>query len=299
MLGWLVVLGLAGLGVFWVLTRPDTALAALPAGDAEAGRTVFAAAGCASCHTAPEAETDAGDPPLLAGGQRFATAFGTFLAPNISSDPAAGIGAWTDDQVAVAVLRGVSRDGAHYYPVFPYGAYRHARPEDIADLIAYMRTLPASDAASPPHELSFPFDIRRGVGLWKLAFLRDGWVVEGDLDPAAERGRYLVEALGHCGECHTPRNALGGPERGRWLAGGPNPAGKGRIPGIDPGSLDWSENDIAAYLKTGLTPDYDAAGGEMAEVVRNTAQLTDDDRSAIASYLKVVPAQPAQEVGAD
>jgi len=285
-----VILAALGGGAGWYLSGPDALPSAALAGitgDAVAGATVFAAAGCASCHTAPEAA--ASDTPVLSGGKRFASAFGTFVAPNISPSPA-GIAEWTDAQIITAVMRGVSPEGRHYYPAFPYDAYAKANPQDIADLVAYLRTLPADAASSAPHELGFPFNIRRAVGLWKVLFRSDAFVVTGALTPQQARGRYLAEALGHCGECHTPRNALGGLDRTRWLAGAPNPSGEGRIPDITPGRLQWTEAGIAEYLKSGFTPDFDTAGGEMAEVVRNTARLTDADRAAIAAYLKIVPA---------
>jgi mono/diheme cytochrome c family protein len=287
-LRWLLLLALIGGGVGWFLTAPDdvdTAAFDGLTGDAGRGALVFAAAGCASCHTAPE--VDATNPPVLAGGQRFVTAFGTFLAPNISPGPE-GIGDWTDAQVIRAVMRGVNADGAHLFPALPYDAYAKAAPQDMVDLVAYMRTLPADPTASQPHEVSFPFNIRRAVGGWKLLFRSDEFVVQGNLTPPQERGRYLAEALAHCGECHTPRNALGGLDRGQWLAGGPNPDGEGTIPNITPGALTWSEGEIAEYLKSGFTPEFDTAGGQMAHVVRNMAQLTDDDRLAIAAYLKIV-----------
>lgn len=271
-----------------VLTRPsplpDDALAGIT-GDAAQGAVVFAAAGCASCHRVPGAD----DGPL-AGGRAFPSDFGTFHAPNISTDRTHGIGAWTDLQLANAIQRGVSPDGAHYYPAFPYTAYGKASTQDIADLIAHLRTLPADASPSKPHDLGFPFNIRRSIGGWKLLYGGNDWVLQGDLTPEQERGRYLAEALGHCGECHTPRTALGGLDRSRWLAGAPNPSGKGRIPNITPAGLDWSAQDIAIYLDSGFTPDFDTAGGEMAEVVLNTAQLTDADRASIAAYLKAVPA---------
>lgn len=277
----------AGLLAAVVVTRPDP----LPAmaldgvtGDATRGALVFAAAGCASCHSVPD-----GPPEVLSGGRAFVTAFGTFRAPNISSDPVAGIGHWTDLQVASAIQRGVSRDGQHLYPAFPYATYTKADLQDVADLIAHLRTLPPSPVASQPHDLGFPFNIRAGLGGWKLLFLNQNWVLETD-DPKIARGRYLVEALGHCGECHTPRNLIGGLQTNRWLAGAPNPDGDGRIPNITPAALDWSEADIAEYLKSGFTPEFDSAGGSMAEVVTNTSQLPDTDRAAIAAYLKAVPA---------
>jgi mono/diheme cytochrome c family protein len=290
-LKWGAALVVAGGAVGWWLTAPDL----LPddyltahSGDAAAGESVFIAAGCASCHTAPGAEYVEG-PPVLAGGQRFETAFGTFIAPNISTDPDHGIGGWSDQQLVNAIQRGISPGGAHYYPAFPYTAYARATAQDMADLVAYMRTLPAEATPSRPHEVGFPFNIRRSLGGWKMLFADEDWVVTGDLDPRVERGRYLVEALGHCGECHTPRNALGGLDRGNWLTGAENPDGEGRIPGITPAELGWSAPDIAAYLESGFTPDFDTAGGSMVAVIENTSRLPEEDRAAIAAYLTALP----------
>ena len=281
---------LAGAAALWFATGPDplpvSALAG-PPGDAERGETVFAAAGCASCHAAENAEGDA--KLLLTGGRRFPSDFGTFTAPNISPDPDHGIGGWTDLQIVNAVMRGIRPDGAHYYPAFPYTSYNKAEVRDIVDLAAYLRTLPPSAEPSRPHEVGFPFNIRRAVGGWKLLFLTDEWAVEGELTPEEERGRYLAEALGHCGECHTPRNALGAPDRSAWYSGGPNPAGRGRVPDITPAGLDWSAFDIREYLTTGFTPEFDTAGGHMALVVENISKLPESDREAIAAYLKAVP----------
>ena len=281
----------AGIG-FW-LTRPAplagdqlAAVAAAPA-DAERGEMVFWAAGCASCHIAPGTEKT--DSPVLSGGMAFATQFGTFYAPNISSDPDVGIGGWTLEAFANAVQAGVTPEGSHYYPAFPYDAYAHATPEDIAALYAYMKTLPADQTASRPHDVGFPFNIRRSLGGWKFLFLSDTFVASAETEQL-ERGRYLVEGLGHCTECHTPRNALGGLQTTQWMSGAPNPSGEGRIPNITDGALHWSEGEIAEYLKSGFTPDFDTAGGTMAAVVRNTAKLSDADRAAIASYLKAIPA---------
>ena len=283
------LLALLGAGAAGVLTAPDPRPASAlegVTGDAGRGRVLFAAAGCASCHTAPESE--ASEAPLLTGGRRFATQFGTFVAPNISPSPQ-GIGEWSDYDVVNAIMRGVSPDGRHYYPAFPYNAYSKANVQDVADIVAHLRTLPPSDAESLPHEVPFPFSLRRALGGWKLLFLNDDWVLRGELTPEQEHGRYLVEALGHCGECHTPRNALGGLRTDAWLSGAPDPAGKGRIPNITPAGLDWSESDIVAMLETGFTPEFDGVAGEMREVVRNTSQLSDEDRAAIAAYLKAVP----------
>lgn len=285
----LAALGVVVLGAGVWVTGPN----ALPAGsleeldgDPEAGERVFWAAGCASCHSAPGAEDDAR--LVLAGGQRFPSEFGTFLAPNISMDPRHGIGAWDAADFANAVQRGISPEGAHYYPAFPYTAYALARPQDIADLWAFWQTLPADATPSLPHELGFPFNIRRAIGVWKALYLPEDWAVAVE-GTTLERGRYLSEALGHCAECHTPRDALGGLDRSRWLAGAPNPSGDGRIPNITPAALDWSVDEIAAYLADGFTPEFDSAGGHMVSVIRNLANLSDDDRRAIAAYLKAVP----------
>ena len=289
-LRWLVVLGFIGLGIFWFLTRPhplaQDALAGLT-GDAKRGEQVFWAGGCAACHADIKAE--AAQKLLLGGGQEFASPFGTFIAPNISPDPVNGIGGWSAQDLANAMTRGVSPAGTHYFPVFPYASYVHAELQDVVDLQAFLQTLPKVATPSQPHKVSFPFNIRRSLGGWKFLFLKPDWVVTGDLTPAQIRGRYLVEGLGHCAECHTPRNALGGMDRNRWLAGGPVPAGKGRFPNITPGKLDWTEADIIEYLTSGFTPEFDSAGGHMALVVENTKHLPEADRAAIAAYLKIVP----------
>ncbi|TNF58805.1 MAG: c-type cytochrome [Rhodobacteraceae bacterium] len=285
----LIILGTAG--VFWLITRPvslpDDALAGLT-GRTDQGERVFLAAGCGSCHMAPDATGAAR--LVLAGGQRFPSDFGTFVAPNISPHPEAGIGAWSDPEIANAVLRGVSPEGAHYFPAFPYTAYQRMEMQDMADLIAYLRTLPESDAPSAPHEVGFPFSVRRLVGGWKWLFAAPDWVLQDPADAEIARGRYLVEALAHCGECHTPRGPLGELARDAWLTGAPVPGkDRGRVPGIDPASLDWSEGDIVEYLTSGFTPEFDTAGGHMVEVIANFAQLPESDRRAVAAYLKALP----------
>lgn len=285
LLGAAVVAGAVG----WAVSAPQRAdTAKMPQGDATRGETVFWAAGCASCHAAPDAEGDAR--LVLAGGYRITSPFGTFVAPNISPSDA-GIAGWSAADLADALIAGVSPEGAHYYPSLPYTTYTHMTLADVADLKAFLDTLPPADVASQPHEIGFPFNIRRGLGLWKRLYVSGDWVMPADT-PQLERGRYLVEALGHCAECHTPRDQFGGLDRARWLQGAPNPSGEGRIPGIDPGSLSWSAQDIAYYLESGFTPDFDSAGGEMTDVIANMAKLTAEDREAIAAYVKSVP--PAQ-----
>lgn len=283
----LTLLGLAVVAVGLWVTRPQSVpaerLASLSP-DAVHGESVFWASGCASCHKA-EGSTDS---LSLPGGLHFKTPFGTFVAPNISSDADTGIGAWTDVEFASAVLNGTSPDGSHYYPAFPYSSYTRMSDQDVVDLWAFMQTLPALARENEPHDLGFPFNIRLTLGGWKLLFVNDDFVASADT-PELERGRYLVEALGHCAECHTPRNTLGGLDENRWMDGAPIPDGKGKTPGITPAHLDWSATDIAYYLETGFTPDFDSAGGEMAAVVLNTGRLSAEDRAAIAAYVKALP----------
>ena len=284
----LIIAALGGAALaagLWVVSAPrplDSAAFAGLQGDAPQGEAVFMAAGCGSCHIGPERDAD---PLVLSGGRAFVTDYGTFRAPNISPDPDHGIGNWTQAEFLNAVMRGISPDGAHYYPAFPYTSYARAAPEDIAHLFAYMQTLPADATPSQPHEIGFPFTIRRGLGLWKALYLREDFVVTGDLSAEEARGRYLAEALSHCAECHTPRNALGALQTGRWHMGAPNPSGTGRIPAIAGAAFTWSEFDIRAYLETGLTPEFDVVGGTMAAVVRNLQQLDPSELSAIAAYV--------------
>jgi mono/diheme cytochrome c family protein len=289
-LRWLVALGVIGAGGLWVLARPAPLSASAVeglTGDVARGEAVFWATGCASCHAAEKAEGDA--QLVLAGGQRFPSDFGTFIAPNISSDPDHGIGGWSVLDLANAITRGVSPEGEHYYPALPYASYAKMQMQDVVDLHAYMQTLPADPTPSQPHEIGFPFSQRAAVGVWKLMFLTDDWALAGNLTPTADRGRYISEAMAHCGECHTPRNALGGMDTTRWLAGAPNPSGEGRVPNITPAKLTWDAADIVQYLTTGFTPDYDSVGGHMAHVVENMARLPESDRKAVAEYLKAVP----------
>ncbi len=257
-------------------------------GDATNGELVFHAGGCASCHAAPGAV--GGAKLVLAGGIGLDTPFGVFHAPNISSDAKHGLGAWSGANFALAMLKGVSPDGAHYYPAFPYTQYARMTDGDVADLWAYMKTLPASVAPSKDHDLALPFTVRRGLGLWKMLHLDPLPVTMPSDDPVIERGRYLVEGPGHCAACHTPRDMTGGLDLTRWMGGAPNPSGKGRIPAIDAAGLaDWSASDIAYALESGFTPDFDSLGGSMADVVENMARLPAADREAIAAYLKTLP----------
>lgn len=290
-----VVLAVAGGAAFWVVTKPDplpeSTFAELGAPDLKNGENLFWAGGCISCH-AGKGAGEAGD-LALGGGEPLNTEFGTFHAPNISPDEKAGIGGWSLAEFGNAMLRGVDDEGQHLYPAFPYGSYARMTPKDVNDLWGYLKTLPKSDKPSAPHELSFPYNIRLALGGWKFLYLDNKPRVELAIaDSKAQRGQYLVEGPGHCGECHTPRDGMGGFLKGKWLSGAPNPEGKGKIPNITPGGEigSWSEVDIASYLETGMTPDFDSVGGSMVEVQKNMARLPPEDREAIAAYLKSIPA---------
>ncbi|NTF31173.1 cytochrome c [Rhizobium skierniewicense] len=296
--GGAVVAGAAGLGIFLWVTAPErqspSHWANLGEPNLANGETLFWAGGCASCHAAPNATGDA--LKTLSGGQALPSPFGTFHMPNISPDPQHGIGSWTVAQFGDAMTRGVGKNGEHLYPSFPYASYARMTPPDINDLFAYLKTLPASSNDAPGHDLPFPFNIRLSLGGWKFLYFDKGQprVELANADAAVVRGQYLVEGPGHCGECHTPRDALGGFVKDQWLAGGPNPDGEGRIPNITPGSQTigaWTQADIASYLETGFTPDFDSAGGSMVKVQQNMARLSAEDRNAIAAYLKAVPSR--------
>lgn len=281
---------LAGAAAYWA-TEPRP-LVDLPAHapDAVKGETLFFAAGCTGCHAAPGSQGD--DRLKLAGGTAFKTEFGTFYAPNISTDPTHGIGGWSVIDLVNALKLGLSPGGQHYYPALPYTSYARMRTEDLMDLAAYVKTLPADATPSKPHQVGFPFNVRRGLGAWKLLFLNDKPVIDVAAAPApVQRGAYLVEGPGHCGECHTARDRLGGLQLGKWLGGAKNPDGDDRIPNITPAGAikSWSADDIATYLGSGITPDGDTAGGRMADVVANLSRLPKEDLAAIAAYLKYVP----------
>jgi mono/diheme cytochrome c family protein len=253
------------------------------------GKIVFYAGGCESCHATPGQV----DRTRLGGGLALKSPFGTFYPPNISPDPADGIGRWSEQDFVTALWRGTSPDGRHYYPAFPYTTYQRMRLDDARDLFAYLRTLPAVQGRAPDHAVPFPFTVRRGIGLWKLLFV-DGQPFRPDpARPSSwNRGAYLVEALGHCAECHSPRNVLGGIRSGRRFTGGPNVEGEGRVPDITQHALgNWSESDFVDFLATGDTPEGDSIGSNMRPVIRNIAQLAPDERAAMAAYLKTLPAR--------
>ena len=288
--GMVIVVALA-LAAFWFLTIPETVpVSALgPRTPALAnGKTMFHAGGCASCHAVPKQE----DKTKLGGGLALGSPFGTFYVPNISSDRTDGIGAWSEAQFVTAMVKGTSPTGEHLFPAFPYTSYQRMTLDDLRDLFAYLKTLPPVTGKARDHALPFPFNIRRTLGLWKFLFL-DGRPFTPNPSQSAEwnRGAYLVNAPGHCAECHSPRNMLGAIKRNLRFTGGPSPDGQGGVPNITQQKLkNWTVKDIADTLTTGMTPDADFVGGSMVEVVRNTSQLSEADREAMATYVKSLPA---------
>ncbi len=292
---------IAGLAAFWLLTAPHPLEAASilegASADAKHGERIFNVGGCASCHAKPDDgicdNPRYTDHASLGGGRCLKTPFGTFNAPNISSDKTDGIGVWTDLQFLNALTRGISPGGEHYYPSFPYTSYQRMTTQDVLDLKAYLNTLPAVAGKAKPHELPLAFQWRRVLGGWKLLnFEAKAFAPDPKQSQEWNLGAYLVAGAGHCGECHTARDPLGGPRTSLRLAGGPNPEGKGWAPNITQskaGLAAWSKSDIASYLGTGIKPDGDFVGGAMVAVQENLARLPATDRLAIAEYLKSLP----------
>jgi mono/diheme cytochrome c family protein len=305
-IGAMIVLagGVLGFAAFWIVTIPPGLKVTLPARTAnlDNGKTMFNIGGCASCHATPNKDPDKVDRTRLGGGLALASPFGTFYVPNISPDPTDGIGKWNERDFVGALWNGVASDGTapphHLFPAFPYTSYRHMEINDVLDLFAYLRTLPPVPGKVRDHDLAFPFNIRRLVGLWKLLYLTGGpYVPDRSKSEQWNRGAYLVNGPGHCAECHSPRDALGGIVASERFAGGPTPDGKGWVPNITPLGLGhwgsdhiaWKEKDIASFLDDGMNPAGDFAGDAMAEVIRNTSLLSAADRAAIANYVASLP----------
>jgi mono/diheme cytochrome c family protein len=221
----------------------------------------------------------------------LASPFGTLYPPNISPDIRDGIGRWRTIDLANALLSGVSPDGRHYYPALPYTSYVRMSVDDVKDLMAYLRTLTPVSGKTPPHELPFPFSIRRLIGGWKLVFFdRTPLPPEPDRDATWHRGRYLVEAVGHCAECHSARNVFGAIKQASRLAGGIDQELVGYDPNVTPTGIGhWSEDEILRAITTGQTPELRQLGGSMEDVVHNLAGLPASDQRAIAAYLVTLP----------
>jgi mono/diheme cytochrome c family protein len=264
---------------------------AVAGGDAGRGAYILTAAGCVGCHTTP---TDKKAGVILAGGRALKTPFGTYYSPNITPDPEHGLGAWSEADFVAALRQGKNPRGEHYFPIFPYVSYTRMTDRDIRDLWAYLQRVPAVARTAPRHNAGLIFGSRFMVGLWKAFNFTPGPLpVEPGETPAWARGAYLIEALGHCGECHTPRGMLGGFETDMHLAGTKTGPDGESVPNITPdpetGIGRWSDDDLDTLFTIGMLSDGDFAGGSMGEVVENTAKLTSEDHRAMIVYLKSLP----------
>ena len=276
-------------------TGPATAEAPPDPAAAARGAVLASAAGCVGCHWD---KADGG--AAFAGGKPVETPFGAYYSRNITPDPDHGIGRWSDRDFLAALRTGIAPGGGHYFPAFPYPSFTGMTDQDLLDIRAYLRSQPPSAAPNRPHEVSFPFDMRASMLFWRALYFEEG-PLRPDPAQSAEwnRGAYLVNAVGHCSECHTPRTALGGPDRSRFLNGAMLAGAKPkRAPNITPDTADgigaWNVGQIADLLKTGMTPKGDFISAPMAEVVEGTAKLSDADRRAIAIYLKTLPPLPGK-----
>ena len=284
-----VILKMLRTGSWALLVTASAAAFAATAGDTTRGEYIATAGGCVACHTA-----SGKDAARFAGGHALKTPFGTFYGPNITPHPQAGIGRWSEADFVRAMRQGLRPDGAHYFPAFPYPSYTRIVNADLRDLWAYLRSLPPNARQNQEHDLRFPFGFRFLLWGWKLLFFTPGpTAADARTDTPVTRGAYLVNALSHCGECHTPRNILGGPKRDRFLAGGKGPDGKG-VPNLTPTRLKkWGDGELKDFLTTGLTADGDVTAESMGEVVTNTlSRLTAEDLAAIIAYLRSLPPLP-------
>jgi len=287
-----VLAGLSIVTVAWLGLRSDSPVEstaprlATDLTDPVARGAYLALAGnCRGCHT----ERGGSD---YAGGRAIATSFGVFYAPNITPDPATGIGRWSEGDFWQALHNGKRPDGAPLYPVFPYTHFTKLTREDVGAIYAYLKSVPAVSKANVDHNLQFPFDQRWLLVAWRALYFRPGtYAAIETADPRWNRGAYLVQGLGHCGACHDARNALGAPHA-------QNPAAGGIVlhwyaPALDASSeagvAGWTEDDVAALLRTGIN-NHASTLGPMADVVYNSLQfLREEDVRAMAAYLRAIP----------
>jgi mono/diheme cytochrome c family protein len=297
LLGVLVLVAVA----YVLLNRTDArdgvapAIAGAPASAAVLARGEYLtkAADCVACHTV------AGSDQPFAGGVAFKLPFGTIYSSNISADPASGIGAWSDEEFVRAVREGVRKDGQHLYPAFPYTSYTALSRQDVLAIKAYLMSLPAMTRPNQANDLSFPFNQRWAMGFWNAAFFKSQrFAADSSKSAQWNSGEYLATALGHCAECHTPRNLGFGLEHGKELAGSELQGWRAYNITADAqnGIGSWSDTDIAAYLKSGHAPGRASASGPMGEAVEHSLQyLTDEDVGALVTYLRSMPAREGHD----
>jgi mono/diheme cytochrome c family protein len=288
------VAAVAAVTVLMALTAARPSGRALPVHEADPanGEVIYHIGGCISCHKASGASGIAG---LPSGGAPFETPVGTFWPGNLTPDSETGLESWTAEQFVDAMTRGISPDRRHYFPAFPYTSYRQMRVEDVLDLWAYLNQLEPVTSPGRAAEIPLSWLARRGVGLWKrIALDETGFRSDPAQSDAWNRGAYLVNGPGHCGECHTPRNSLMIPDVSLAYAGGPHPRGdEGMVPSL----LDLEERgrysgvpDLVLALQFGETLGYDKlSSGGMADIQMNLAMLPEDDLNAIAEYLLSLP----------
>ncbi len=275
---------------FWLLSGGDP----LPASvlpehtpDRSNGERLFHAGSCLACHRPPEGDAD---PALPRGGRAFPTPIGAFYPQNLTPDPETGLGRWSEIDFVNAMLRGLAPDGRHYFPAFPYVAYRSMTIPDVLDLRAYLMSLPPVRSAVPPHDIPLLGLARRAVGLWKrVALAAEPYRPDISRGSSWARGAYLVNGPGHCGECHTPRNWLMLGEARRFLGGGPHPGGEGDVPslrGLATRGRYKGVDDLTLALQNGETLGYEGlSSGGMAAIQENLARLPEPDVRALAEYL--------------
>jgi mono/diheme cytochrome c family protein len=251
------------------------------------GEYVFKVSGCEHCHTSEDGDE-------LAGGHALETPFGTFYTPNITPHKTAGIGGWTAKEFQQSLHLGIAPDGSHYFPAFPYTSYTRINEQDALAMFKYIQSLPPSDQANRSHDLPWFLQWRLAAGAWKWLFFEPGdFEQQTSKSPQWNRGAYLVEAMGHCAECHTPRNIFGGLNTDMQYAGNPKGPDDELVPNITSdrktGIGDWSHGALESFLKYGELPNGEYTAGSMEPVVLSLQNLTADDLQALITYLRALP----------
>ncbi|WP_165602627.1 c-type cytochrome [Candidatus Terasakiella magnetica] len=262
-----------------LLTLTLYPLTALAQGDVKRGKYIMGMGSCVSCHKTPKRKN-----ADLGGGHAIKTPFGTFYVPNITPDKDSGIGGWSEKQFIEAMTQGVSPEGKHYYPAFPYTSYAKMSREDLVDLKAYLDTVAPIKNAVPDHDLGFPFNLRFMMFGWKMLFFDDRpFAPNPDKSDEWNRGAYIVNGAAHCGECHTARNMFGGLDLSKKFLGNSNGPDKEKIPSMLP---KWKLKEYFMALRIGMKPDGDFLGGSMGHVIsQTTSKLSKEDLKAISLYL--------------
>ncbi|MBC7434874.1 MAG: c-type cytochrome, partial [Bdellovibrionales bacterium] len=290
----LVAAGAMGVALVWYLNTLDEApgtAAATPGVSAtprqiERGAYLARAGNCATCHTAR-----GGQP--YAGGFALPTPFGTIYGSNLTPDPAHGLGAWSPAEFWRALHNGRSKDGHLLYAAFPYPNYTRITREDSDALFAFLQSLPASAQPNRPHELRWPFSTQPALAVWRAMFFRPGApLVQPAQTAQFNRGAYLVNGLGHCSACHAPRNAMGATEDEASLDGGMIPVQNWYAPSLanpaEAGVAGWPVQEVVRLLKTGVSAHASVAGPMSDIVLKGMQYLSDEDLTAVATYLQAL-----------